>query len=183
MHLKEFKSLVSHRQSDRKFDANKTIDPALLDEIIDTARLAPSATNSQPWSFVVVTDKELRSSVALLCGNRLVPINHFAHQANAMIIVVEERSNWLSSIGNKLQNEVLSRFDIGIVTAHLTLAAEAAGLGSCILGLFREKPLRKLLNIPESKRIALVLLLGYSQDAKRPKKRKALNDVLHHNRW
>ncbi len=183
MNLDEFGQLVASRQSDRKFDTEREIDPDILLQIIEAARLAPSATNSQPWSFVLVADPEVRHAVASCCGTRLVPINHFAHQATAQIVVVEERSNWLSRIGNKLQTENFSDFDIGIATAHITLAARAAGLGSCILGMFQEKKLRQVLHIPDRKRVALVILLGYSKDAHRNKKRKSREEILHLNHW
>ncbi|KGN75138.1 nitroreductase [Porphyromonas macacae] len=183
MNLQDFMNLVTSRQSDRKFDSERAIDRSVLLKIIEAARLAPSATNSQPWSFILVTDAETRQKVASRCGTTLVPINHFARQAPAQIVVVEERSNWTSRIGNKLQGERFSDYDLGITTAHIVLAAEAAGLGSCILGLFREKKLRQELGIPDSKRIALVILLGYSKDPKRLKKRKPIDSILHIDKW
>jgi len=71
--------------------------------------------------------------------------------------------------------------DIGIATAHITLAAEAEGLGSCILGWFDEKEIKKLTGIPTHKRLLLDITIGYPAKAKRQKSRKSKEKVISYN--
>ena len=67
--------------------------------------------------------------------------------------------------------------------AHLVLAAEDEGLGSCIVGWFDETKVRKLLDIPSGKRVLLDIVIGYSTQPDRPKKRKDLKEVISYNRY
>lgn len=59
MDYNDFLQLVLSRQSDRAYDKNRPVEKEKLERILEVARLAPSACNSQPWKFVVITDKEL----------------------------------------------------------------------------------------------------------------------------
>ena len=68
-------------------------------------------------------------------------------------------------------------------TAHITLAAESDGLGSCILGWFDEKEIKKLTGIPSSKRLLLVITIGYSVKEKRKKARKPKEKVVSYNKY
>ena len=68
-------------------------------------------------------------------------------------------------------------------TAHITLAAESEGLGSCILGWFDEKEIKKLTGIPSSKRLLLVITIGYSVKEKRKKARKPKEKVVSYNKY
>ena len=71
--------------------------------------------------------------------------------------------------------------DLGIIAAHIVLAAHAEGLGSCILGWFNEPKMRELLSIPDSKRVWLDIAIGYSIQPLRIKKRKVVEDVVSYN--
>jgi nitroreductase len=71
--------------------------------------------------------------------------------------------------------------DIGITAAHLCLAREDEGLGTCIIGWFNESKVRKLLNIPSGKRVLLDIVVGYSLQPDRPKKRKEKDKVISFN--
>ena len=71
----------------------------------------------------------------------------------------------------------------GIATAHLTLAATAEGLGSCIMGWFDEPRLKRLLDIPRSRRVLLTVALGYSTQELRPKQRHEAEKVTGYNKY
>ena len=68
--------------------------------------------------------------------------------------------------------------DLGIASAYLTLAAEAEGIGSCILGWFDEKKIKELTGIPKNKRLMLIVTLGYASKPKRNKVRKEWDKVV-----
>lgn len=177
MEAKEFYSLVRQRQSDRKY-SNTPIDKEVIERIINAARLAPSACNAQPWSFYVVINEEKRHAIAQSSSSKLLGINNFTMQAPVHIIVIEEKENFTAAMGNMIKKMHFSHFDIGIALSHLVLAAQAEGLGSCILGWINEKKIREILNISSSKRVLFDVLIGYSEDTLREKKRKNLNQIV-----
>lgn len=99
------------------------------------------------------------------------------------ILVVEESANITSLLGGKVKGKHFPLIDIGIVAAHIALAAEAEGLGSCILGWFDEKEMKQLAGIPASKRLLLDIVIGYPAKEKRKKMRKPKEKVVSYNRY
>lgn len=176
-----FLELVSSRQSDRVYDKDRQIEPEKLERILETARLAPSACNAQPWKFVVVTDKELAIKVGKATAG--LGMNKFAKDAPVHILIIEESANISSMLGGKFKNKHFPLIDLGIVTAHISLAAESEGLGSCILGWFDEKEIKKLTGIPASKRLLLDIVIGYPAKEKRKKIRKPVDKVISYNKY
>jgi len=176
-----FLELVKNRQSDRSFDVNKAVESEKLEYILQAAHLAPSACNAQPWKFIVVTDPELRAKTTDAIAT--TGMNPFASQAPVQIVIVEENPNFTSRVGGLVKQKHFPHIDLGIAAAHLSLAAAEQGLGSCIIGWFNEKKLSSLLNIPSSKRPVLVILLGYSTQPTRDKKRKPINEVVSYNSY
>lgn len=181
--MDNFLELVAARQSDRAFDPDRSIEPDKLDRILSAARLAPSACNAQPYKLIVVDDPELKNKVADATSSRVLGMNHFTKQAPVHIVVVEENPNITSGIGAVVTDKHFPYIDIGIVAAHISLAAADEGLGSCILGWFDEKRLKALLGIPSRKRVLLDILLGYSLQPLRVKKRKDTDKLVSHNRY
>jgi len=179
----DFLELVKRRQSTRKYDTSRAIEPEKIRQIIEAARLSPSACNAQPWRFIVVDEPELKNKVADAASARLLGMNHFTKQAPVHILIVEEKVNFTSGIGGMIKDKHFAYVDIGIAAAHICLAAESLGLGSCILGWFNESKIRKLLNIPESKRVLLDIIIGYPAEDVRPKKRKPSEEVVSYNSY
>ena len=167
--MEDFLKLVAARQSDRAYDMSRPVEPEKLERILEAARLAPSACNAQPWKFVVINDPELSVKVGKATAG--LGMNKFAKDAPVHILVVEESMNVTSFLGAKIKDKYFPLIDIGIATAHITLAAESEGLGSCILG------------IPSSKRLLLVITIGYSVKEKRKKSRKPKEKVVSYNKY
>lgn len=177
----DFLSLVNARQSDRAYDAKRSVEPDKLERILEAARLAPSACNAQPWRFVVVTDKELALKVGKAAAG--LGMNKFAKDAPVHILVVEESANITSILGGKIKDKHFPLIDIGVVTAHISLAAESEGLGSCILGWLDEKGIKELTGIPSSKRLLLDIVIGYPLKEKRKKIRKDKEKIISYNKY
>ena len=79
----------------------------------------------------------------------------------------------------KFKSQDFAAIDLGLATAHLCLAATEQGLSTCILGWLNEAKLKELLGIPASKRVRLVIAVGYAAaDTLRPKQRKPLEDLV-----
>lgn len=178
-----FLELVSSRQSVRAFDPERSVEKEKIDRIIETARLAPSACNAQPWGFVVVDEPELKNKVADATSSRVLGMNHFTKQAPIHLLLVEEKVNLSSGIGGWIKKKDYAQLDLGIVAAHIVLAAQEEGLGSCIVGWFDENKVRDLLNIPSSKRVWLDIVIGYSTQPLRKKSRKPVDKIVFFNSY
>ena len=107
--MERFLDLVKQRQSDRRYDPEKTVEPEKLARIIEAARLAPSACNAQPWHFVVVDDPDLKNRVADAAANRVLGMNHFTKQAPVHLLVVEEAGNITSTLGGWINRTPIPR--------------------------------------------------------------------------
>jgi nitroreductase len=179
---KEILELIISRQSDRKYSDQK-LEKEKLDRIVEAGRMAPSACNAQPWKFIVVDDPELVKKVAEAASAKLIGMNSFVGKAPVIIVIVREKPNFSSKVGATIKNKDYSLIDIGIATENICLQAEAEGIGSCIIGWFDEKELRNILSIPRSKRVELLITLGYSMSDKREKRRKPSDEVVSYNKY
>ena len=182
----DFSQLITVRQSVRKY-ANRPVPEETLDCLVEAVRLSPSASNSQPWRLILVTDPALRDRVARATFSRLVSFNRFAVQAPVLAVLVVEKAKVITQIGGRLKDRDFPLIDIGIAAAHFCLQAADLGLGTCMLGWFDEAVIRELLHIPASRRIGLVITLGYpaDDDRLRPKIRKGgihFAPVIFHDR-
>jgi nitroreductase len=179
---KKILELIISRQSDRKY-SDRPVEKEKLERILEAGRMAPSACNAQPWKFIVVTDPVLLKELAVAASARLLGMNAFVAQAPLQIIVVREQPNFSSKVGATIKNKDYSLIDIGIATENICIQAKAEGIGSCILGWFDESLVKKLLSIPRSKRVELILTLGYSLSEKREKRRKPAEETVSYNKY
>lgn len=145
--------------------------------------MAPSACNAQPWKFIVVTQPDLIALIAEAASARLLGMNSFVGQAPALAVVVREQPNFSSKVGASIKNKDYSLIDIGIASENICLQAKAEGIGSCMIGWFDEKEIRKILDIPLSKRVELIITLGYSEAEKKTKKRKPPEATVSYNKY
>ena len=177
-----FLNLVKKRQSVRKY-SSKPVDRDLIESCVEAARLAPSACNSQPWEFIVVDNPELLHKAAEETFGKVISFNHFSLKAPVLIVLILKKPIPKIRIGNIRQNINLNLIDIGIAAEHLCLQAADKGLGTCMLGWFNEKTLKKVLNIKTGEKIALVITMGYPESEEiRIKKRKPLKEILRYDR-
>jgi nitroreductase len=174
--------LILSRQSERSY-SDRPVETEKIERIIEAGRMAPSACNAQPWKFIVVTDPELRNKLSVAASAKLLGMNSFVSQASLQIIVVREKENMSSRIGATVKNKDYSLIDIGIATENMCLQARAEGIGSCIVGWFDEKQVKKILGIPSSKRVELIITLGYPLKELREKRRKLLSETVSYNKY
>lgn len=154
----EYSELILKRQSCRKF-SGEPVDKSYLEKMIDEARLAPSACNSQPWFFYGVTNPELVQKIADSCNK--LGFNRFAHKAGAFIVIEQKEPSLLEGVTKLLGNKYFADNDIGIVTAHLTLSASNLGLETCILGMFDKKAVGEIVGADKNATLKLVIAVGY----------------------
>ena len=174
-----FLELVNRRQSVRRYEPNRRIPREILERCLEAARLAPSACNSQPWSFVVVDDPvQVRALAVESCGHPPYGMNQFAADASVLIAVVTEKMKLAARLGAQFRGVQYSLVDLGIACEHLVLQAAEEGIGSCWIGWFDEAAVKRRLAIPRAKKVDLLIALGYAADETvRPKLRKPLDDI------
>ncbi|GAB4343430.1 MAG: nitroreductase family protein [Calditrichia bacterium] len=180
----EFQELIRKRQSVRKY-SDRPVETEKLEILSQAVRLAPSASNSQPWKLIWVTEPELREKVARATFSKAVSFNKFALQAPVLAVLCVEKPPLLTQLGAWVQKREYPLIDIGIAASHLCLQAAELGLGTCMLGWFDEGKIKSLLKIPEKTRIGLVVTVGYAPDdyPLRSKKRKAFSEVVSYNQY
>ncbi len=179
---KDFLKVIRNRQSDRSY-LTKPVEKEKLHRILEAGRLAPSACNAQPWKFIIINDQELKYKIADCTSSKILGMNHFTKQAPIHIVIVEEKANFTSNAGSLIKGKHFPLIDIGITAEHICLQAEAEGLGSCMIGWFDEPKVKKLLNIPNSKRVPLIITIGYPAKEKREKRRKSLDKIVRYNSY
>ena len=176
----DFSELAKVRQSDRKY-SDRHVEQEKIDQCLETARLSPSANNSQPWKFVVVDDPALKEQVADCAAS--LGMNKFTHQAPVLIAVVIEKNNTLSATASVLQGKEYHLIDIGIAVNQFCLQAADIGLGTCIIGWFNEKKVKSLLGIEKKRRVPLLISLGYPDSPTRVKTRKPVGKISSYNKY
>ncbi len=175
--------LIKSRQSVRKYDASRPVEQEKIQLCLEAARLAPSACNSQPWKFIVVDEPQLREKVAKETYGPLMRFNKFVLDAPVIIVITQEKSNFTSKVGITVKSIDYPLIDIGIAAQHFCLQAHELGLGTCMLGWFNEKPIQKLLDIPEKRKIGLLISVGYAVEGykQRQKQRKTKDEMTGEN--
>ncbi len=174
--------LLKSRQSERKYN-DRPVERDKVERITEAGRLAPSACNGQPWHFIVVDEPAVRDEVASATESELLRMNTFVRQAPVLIVVVREKSNLTSRAGDLIKQKDYSLIDIGIASASMINQATAEGLGTCIIGWFDQKRIKKALGIPSSKKVEMVISVGYTDNRLREKMRKPPGDVITYNRF
>lgn len=174
-----FEELINARQSDRKYD-NQPIDRSLLRLCLEAARIAPSACNSQPWKFVVVDDPKLLAGMKEAAAG--MGMNKWVTDVPVIVAVVLEKMNLTARIGSVIKDKEYSLLDVGIAVEHFCLQATELGLGTCIIGWFDEKKVKKLLDIPK-RRVPLLISVGYPTSEHRKKVRKPLEEMSSWNKY
>lgn len=178
-----FPELVNARESCRKYDP-RAVEREDIIRIIEACRLAPSACNSQPWRFIVVDDPAKKMEVARATVGPMLQFNRFCLQAPVMVAIVAEKPTWIAKIGSSIKDKEFYLMDIGIAAEHFCLQAAELGLGTCMIGWFDEPAVRKILQIPDKKRIPLLISLGYPANTKnRMKIRKDQQEILNFNQY
>ena len=170
-----FTQIAQSRQSCRSYDETRPVEDNKLSAILEAARLAPSACNSQPYHFTVCRG-ETAKAVAAACAG--MGINKFAPQAPVQLVISEMPYTKSAALGAKLKKNDYRSIDIGIVAAYITAEAAAQGLSTCILGWLDDGKIREICSLEYP--VRLVITLGYASegDKLRSKKRKELSELV-----
>ncbi len=161
----DFLDLLKQRYSVRNF-AKKEINRNDIDKMILAASLAPSACNKKPWKFIVINNENLKLELCNKAFN--TPTVNFFVKNSATIIVACSKTNFLvHKFCGFLQNVEYNLLDMGASIQNLILQATELGIGSCWIGWFNEKNIKKLLKIPFNYKVVSLIALGYEETESR----------------
>ena len=169
-----FYEIACNRQSCRSYDSERPIEQEKLNAILETARLAPSACNGQPYHITICRGENAKLVAKATQG---MGINKFAPDAPILLVISEMPYVKSAALGAKLKGNDYRSMDIGILAAYITAEATAQGLGSCILGWLDDDKIREVCHLDGA--VRLVITLGYGKDDKlRSKKRKEIEELV-----
>ena len=153
---------IARRVSCRAYQPTP-VPQARLMQMLEAARLAPSACNAQPWRFAVVRDPDLRRRIVedgFLPGARMT----WAIDAPVHVVIGMERSFVTHRLAPSVSGVDYPWVDIGIAGEHLVLAATELGLGTCWIGWIKPRALAKLVGWPAAVKPVVVITVGYASD-------------------
>lgn len=161
---------IFERRSIRKFTDRK-ISEEDLKSILTAAMCAPSANNSQPWEYIVVTERRLLDLIT-----EAHPYTGMLKTADMAIIVCTD---------NSLSRSYWPQ-DCAASTQNILLEARELGIGSCWCGVYpvekRVEAIRNLFDIPDSFTPFSVIALGYPAESKSANNRY-IPQKIHTNKW
>ena len=163
----EVKDAIRERRSVRAYQSRAVPDDKLMN-VLEAARLAPSAGNRQAWKFVVVKDAAKRKAIARAAANQ-----YFVGEAPVVIAAVALQPDRIMSCGVPSY-----AVDLAIAVDHMTLVAVDEGLGTCWIGAFSQEEVRQILNVPKQYKVVALLPLGFPADRPGPKLRKSLEEIV-----
>jgi nitroreductase len=163
--------------------SKKPVEPEKLEQVLEAARLAPSARNLQPWHFVVVQGDEAIEELALAFSES----NQVVREGSTLIMVCAREEDDVSPGGRPYY-----LFDLGLAVENLFLAATDLGLCTHPILSFDEDEARRILEIPEEYRVVLATPLAYPAEASYDeaavdklgeRTRKDLAEIIHYGKW
>ncbi len=168
----EYFELIKKRYSVRAYQS-KPVEDEKLQKVLEAANIAPTASNRQPFGFIVVHTQGRELEL-----KRIYRPEWF-YQAPIVICGCALPDEAWSRKDGKNYGEV----DTTIAMDHLILAAADLGLGTCWIAAFDPSIAREVLGLPENVEPIAFTPLGYPADDPVPKSRKALSDLVHNEKW
>ena len=164
-------ALLKGRRSIRRYRPDPVPDE-MIEQLLEAGRWAPSASNRQPWQFIVVRDKEILQEVAQHAAFFVV---RWAHVEEAPLLIV---------LCGDARNRVYRQFlheDVGLAGSQIMLQAHALGLGTCWIGDLDRKAIGAILKVPDPVEVIGLLTVGFPAEDPQPPGRKPLAEIVHYD--
>ena len=159
--------LLKSRRSIRKYKSTP-VEEEKIQKCLEAAQWAPSASNKQPWEFMIVTNPEFRKKMAAVH-----PYAKFITESPVVFIPLTDpriHADYHQS-------------DTALATMQFMIMAHSLGLGTCWAGVINksliENEIKQMLNIPEKLRVLALVAVGYP-DHSRSSSRKSLDSLIHY---
>ena len=166
-------ALLTSRRSIRRYLPDP-VPEEMLAQILEAGRCAPSASNRQPWRFIVVRDEEIRRALA---HQAVYFFLRWAHVEEAPVLIV---------LCGDAKSKIYQRYlheDIGLAGGQMMLQAAALGLGTCWLGGVDRKAIATILKVPEDFEVVGILTLGFPDEDPPPTPRKLLDEIVYYDQF
>ncbi|WP_026476826.1 nitroreductase family protein [Alkaliphilus transvaalensis] len=175
---------IKTRRSIRKY-IDRSVEEEKILQLIESARLAPSGSNSQPWHFIIVKSELNRQKLSNVSHNQKWMLS-----APVFIVCVADIRSRIKdgdnlSIDENSPHPELKQIirDTTIAIDHMVIEAENLGLGTCWVAWFTQEEIRPILNIPSDKYVVSIITVGYSDEMPKARPRKKLDEIIHHESW
>ncbi|OEH92866.1 NAD(P)H nitroreductase [Bacillus solimangrovi] len=203
-----FFTIAEERRSVRHYDPNFKISKEEVQEILETAILAPSSSNLQPWRFLVIEEQELKEQLFPIANNQQQIVDASVviavlgdtkafKNAEKIYGALVENGAMTEDIKNFYVNQIndhygnlskegasqVAMIDGGIVSQQLMLAAKAKGYDTVPMGGFDPKQFVEKFNVPENHEPVMLISLGKGTKAGFEKTRLSLNEVTTWNKY
>jgi nitroreductase len=165
---------IKTRRSIRRYKETP-VPENLLKDVLNAARLAPSADNAQPWRIIVVRDEQVKQRLAAASNGQ-----KFIAEAPIALVICGVPDEAFPTMGGYMSSHTI---DATIAFDHITLAAHALGLGTCWIGWFKEEKVREALGIPVDVPVIALTPLGYPAEIPEKTPRKNLEDLVKYERY
>ena len=163
---------IKTRYSVRAYKPDPVEDKKLL-SILNAARMAPTASNRQPFQVIVIHTSSREEELLSIYSRP------WFVQAPVILCVCGLAGNaWVRKDGRQYYY-----IDVAIVMDHMVLAAASLGLGTCFIAAFNETNARAALALPDEVEPVLFTPLGYPADTPKAKERKELADLVRYEHW
>jgi nitroreductase len=195
--MREFREVVVNRRSIRKFKKDP-VSEENLNSILEAGRWSPSAGNTQPWHFIVVTNEKAKAKIAGICTK---------YSRKHWKIFPPERARYLAArngtwdksymkeipvllvvcceIREDVRNE-LAMASVWMAVENMLLAATDEGIGSCVYTFLNEREeneLKHVLDVPQTHGIACMIQLGQTDAQPAEPSRKKLEEIVSYERF
>ena len=167
--------LIKSRRSIRKY-SDRPVEKEKIINMVEAARLAPSASNGQPWRFFAVNSRKKLDKIIDSTGI----INKWTKSAPLIIVACSTGGSISHLLGQTIKGIRYDLLDLGIAVEHIALAATEMGLSTCWIGWFDERMIKKILDIPGRLKVISLLTVGYAADGFKPggKNRLSMDKIL-----
>lgn len=164
---------VKNRRSIRSY-TDKPVEEEKLLQVLEAARLSPSAVNYQPWHIIVVKDKTVKEKLS----ESYSPL-WFRNAPLAIVVCVDPQKAWRRGDG-----EEFWKVAAAIAMQNMVLTAYELGLGTCWICAFNEEKAKTILGVPNNIRVVAMTPMGYPAEQKgQVTDRKTLDEIIHYDHW
>jgi nitroreductase len=200
------KDAIERRRSIRRFKPDPVPDEYIT-ALLDSARLAPSGCNAQPWRFRIVKDRETKMELSkaaygqsfvaeapvifVCCADirgylngavsGIQDLGKIGAVEDRIIRILLKRAEQMDSQMNLMSNEQLGTriaFNVAIAVEHIVLRALDFGLGSCWVRLIDEQRVRDIFGWDDNMYVVALLPVGYPDESPQPRKRLRIEDIV-----
>lgn len=175
---------IENRRSIRKYTSKKVPKEALM-QVLESARLSPSGSNTQPWNFIIVESKEMKEKIVAADHDQkwmLTAPVFIACVADICCRLEPNPDRYIDEESPEPEVKMIIR-DTAIMIEHILLEAEHLGLATCWTAWFDQKDMRPAMNIPNDKFVCGVITLGYADENPEQRPRRKMEDMVRYEKW